>query len=192
MVFEWLRKKSLNLEAMLNEGGYMYRYLGVLETYDVEWTLEKVARDTLQNFFDSNKGTLDNVVVEITREERDRVVRIEGQNQYDFRRLLHLGGTTKHGDISTVGGIGEGAKILALVLLRDYGFSQVRFGSGEWELDFSLDAVPKEDYPEKRKGLFACLRKADAEFAGNFVELKTTKQKHLPAFENAKDLFYHS
>ena len=43
------------------EKGY---YLNLLETYAVNWDLEKVSRDSVQNFFDANGQTLDGVDIQ--------------------------------------------------------------------------------------------------------------------------------
>ncbi len=182
-----------NVSVQPVEGTAQTRYMGILDSYGVSWSLEKAARDTLQNFFDSNNQTLDGVGIALRDEANgDHVVRIQNHATYDFRMLLHLGGTTKANDESTAGGIGEGAKVLALVLLRDYGFSQVRFGSQDWLVDFTMDDVPREDYTEKVKGLFASVSRSSQPINGNFVEFRTENRLCAEAFIRAKDLFYHS
>ena len=98
-------------EAGLSEGYETFKYLGILDTYGVDWSMEKAARDTLQNFFDGNNKTLDGVNVQVTQEGDDHVVRVSNHAEYDFRRLMHLGGTTKTDDPFAAGGFGEGAKI---------------------------------------------------------------------------------
>jgi hypothetical protein len=169
-----------------------FKYLGILDTYGVEWSLEKAARDTLQNFFDGNNSTLDGVDVSVSQEGEEHVIRIKNHAEYDFRRLMHLGGTTKSDDPFSAGGFGEGAKVLALTLLRDYGFSQVRFGSQNWELDFILDDLPEGEYVEQRKGLFAGLKESIASTKGNFIEFRTTNPEHAKMFIDAKEFFYSS
>ena len=160
----WLtwNKKRADLEKILTNGQPLKKYLGILDSYGVSWPLEKAARDTLQNFFDGNNQTLNGIDINIEKRERsdDYAIRIKGNAEYDHRMLLHLGGTTKEDSRFTAGGIGEGAKILALVLLRDYDFSQVRFRSQDWIVDFAMDNVPESDYVERRKGLFAIISKA--------------------------------
>ncbi|NJO18328.1 MAG: hypothetical protein HC877_22125 [Thioploca sp.] len=178
--------------ATLAENFDSFRYLGILDTYGVDWSLEKAARDTLQNFFDGNNRTLDGVDVIVNQEGEDYTIRISNHAEYDFRRLMHLGGTTKSDDPFAAGGFGEGTKILALALLRDYGFSQVKFGSRNWELDFVMDDVPKGEYVEQRKGLFAGLKGTEKRKAGNFIEFRTKKPEHAQAFVDAQELFYSS
>src|SRR3989338_2941239 len=191
----WFSKKKVekDLEKILAGKQQTKKYLGILDSYGVSWSLEKAARDTLQNFFDGNHQTLDGVDISVTNVGfRKHQVRIQNHSTYDFRRLLHLGGTTKAEDTHSAGGIGEGAKILALALLRDYGFSQVRFGSQDWVVDFSMNDIPDGEYVEKRKGLFAKCSKASEPIDGNFVELRTSNKRNAQVFEEAKDLFYHS
>lgn len=210
MVFDFLKRrkgvKPVDLETRLEGASQSldsqrirlannydaFKYLGILDTYGVDWSIEKAARDALQNFFDGNNITLDGVDIGITQEGEDYVIKASNHAEYDFRRLMHLGGTTKANDPFTAGGFGEGTKILALALLRDYEFSQVRFGSQDWELDFVLDDVPEGEYVEQRKGLFAGLKKTKREKKGNFIEFRTKNPNHAQAFIDAQGLFYSS
>lgn len=166
-------------------------YTGILESYGVEWPIEKAARDTLQNFFDGNNQNLDNVSISSTQQGCEYTIRIENHAEYDHRMLTHLGATSKSDNEISAGGFGEGTKILGLVLLRDYDFSQVKFGSNGWELDFVLDDLPKDAYVDDTKGLFTQLKKVKNK-AGNFVEFKTTNEEAAKVFSESRDLFYHS
>lgn len=185
-------KQGLNLEERLSKG----EYRGTLETYKVKWDIEKVARDTLQNFFDANGGTLDSVPIEIQEvgegEQKRYTVRIEGSAEYDYRKLLHLGGTSKDEGATTAGGFGEGTKVLSLVLLRDFGFSDVTFGSSDWKLSFYLDEVPKDEYDKPARGLFTRLAKEKKSRPGNFISFTTNNKQSAEAFVKARDLFRHS
>ena len=169
-------------------------YTGILASYGVSWTLDKATRDTWQNFYDPNL-TIDGVNCSVTKKglplNRRYNVRIEAEPEYDYRKLVHLGGTDKAGSTETAGGFGEGTKILALVLLRDYGFTQVRFGSGDWELDFYLDDLPEGFYDTKEQGLFVKLRKVEKR-EGNFVEFVTKSKQSAQQFLKARNYFYHS
>src|SRR3989344_219762 len=137
-----------------NGNGYEKRlldgeYLGILESYAVSWDMEKAGRDVWQNFFDAAGGTVDGVRYQVAEEGEDEnkryVVTVEGDAEYDYRKLLHIGGTSKE-DNSTAGGFGEGSKILSLVLLRDQGFTDVKFGSSDWQGDFPLPGGPAGVY----------------------------------------------
>lgn len=172
-------------------------YLGILETYGVKWSLEKVARDTLQNFYDVD-STLDGVTTEIIGGQGEEnnpsyTVRIEGKGEYDFRELVHLGGTSKDKNEQAAGGFGEGAKIAALVLLRDHNFSEVKYGSRGWELSFYLDKAPEGSYGKDTRGLWAKLEKVP-ERQGIYTEFKTTtsSSEDAQAFIKARELFYGS
>lgn len=199
--FRWGREneeqeESLEAKLVSNDAPLVdppaRKYLGILDSYGVSWSLEKAARDVWQNFFDSNKQTVDGIDISIEKWGREYVIHLQSPATYDHRLLLHLGGTTKAEEHFTAGGLGEGTKVLALVLLRDYAFSQVQFGSGEWTVDFVLDKLPKDEYIEHRKGLFARVQHRAPPFLGNFVELKTRNEQHAAAFWKARDLFYHA
>jgi len=165
------------------------RYMGMINTYDVSWTLEKCARDVLQNFFDSEK-TLDNVSINVFQKGTGYIFRIENCATYDKRLLLHLGGTAKaNGDYA--GGFGEGAKIASFVLLKNHGFSRVAYASGDWELEFFMKELPEEEYPEPVKGLYVGERSVRQK-KGNYVELETEDLENATAFLEARDLFFHS
>ena len=162
--------------------------MGILETYGVKWSLEKTARDVLQNFYDYKKS-LENVRFEVKKSGGDYVVRITNGAEYDRRMLLHLGATDKTGE--DAGGFGEGAKILALVLLRDYGFKSVKYASNDWQIEFQLSELPKDEYPKPIRGLFAHITEAKSRLKGNYIELVTPDHAAAQAFSKARELFYH-
>ena len=168
------------------------KYLGVLETYGVSWSLEKVARDTLQNFFDSNGQTLDGISVSITNKDDKYTIRIEGGIDYDYRYLMHIGATSKNDNEFVAGGFGEGAKILAVVLLRDNKFSQVRFGSQNWIVDYSFDPLPEGEYVDNTRGLYAKFSTTKEKSKGSFIEFVTDDSSCAEVFIKSKNLFYHS
>jgi len=167
-------------------------YTGTLETYPVSWSIEKCARDVWQNFFDGNDLTLDGVVMDIKKHENTFTIKIQNHANYDFRELLHFGGTTKSKDDSTAGYFGEGTKVAGLVLLRDYDFSQVKFASRDWILEYLLQKIPEELYRDERKGLFAKFELGRQVLKGNYIEFKVDNEDYVKAFVKAKDLFFHS
>jgi hypothetical protein len=172
-------------------------YLNIKENYGVEWGLEKTARDVLQNFFDGNNQTLDGVEISVSEEESGEgkkvSIKIKGGQSYDWRELVHLGGSTKTESEITAGGFGEGTKILSLILLRDYKAKKVRFSSGDWELDFYIDKVPEGSYRNQNdQGLFVKKRKRKPE-EGNVFEMEFDDEKapeKAKAIESARELFY--
>ncbi len=178
-------------EKQLEQG----MYLGILESYKVAWYIEKVARDTLQNFFDAAGGTLDGVDFKIEEIKQDGgeskyKIRIEGSSSYDYRKLLHIGGTGKD-DNTTVGGFGEGTKIIPLALIRDFKAEDIKFGADNWETQFYLESVPAGSYDEPVRGLYAN-KKSVSPIAGNYFEATLSNRQEAEAFIKAKELFYHS
>src|SRR3990170_5298342 len=89
-----VEEKSSEFIERLRRG----EYIQPLESYGVKWSLEKVARDVLQNFSDSQGYTLDGVKFDMRKsgegDESEWTLRISGDADYDFRPLLHIGGTT--------------------------------------------------------------------------------------------------
>src|SRR3989338_2227279 len=190
-----LSAQTSSVRSAFEERFQAGEYLGILDSYRVQWDLEKTARDTLQNFFDADKGTLDKTRISLIEsqgtEKKLYTVRIEGDANYDFRKLLHMGGTDKADNPNTAGGFGEGSKILSLVLLRDYGFSDVQFGSTGWNIRFYLDAAPAGSYDQPARGLFARLSTENKQ-PGNFVEITTDSKEKAEEFIRARQLFYSS
>lgn len=167
-------------------------YIGPLESYGVQWDEEKIARDLLQNFFDANDYTLDGVTIDVKKDERGlwKVV-LEGKKGYDFRELLHLGGTTKEEDTRAAGGFGEGAKISAFLLLRDHNVSSVQFGANDWTMEFYLKNLPREQYTKPTRGLHVRLSVHEPRDK-SVVQFTTDDARTAAAISAARDLFYHS
>ena len=192
--------KSTSFEKQVEKG----HYLNLLETYGVSWDLEKVSRDSVQNFFDANGQTLNGVDIQTGVEEKmdatDKTktktgrVLIRAPQDYDWRELIHFGGTTKQDSEISVGGFGEGLKIAAFVLLKDQGAKQVRAASRDWEIDYYFSDVTSESYRKPVKGLHAKKRKRN-EQTGNCLKIVfegDDADKKVKVFENAKELFYSS
>ncbi len=162
--------------------------MGILETYRVKWSLEKTARDILQNFFDHER-TLENVNFDLTKDAGRYRVRISNSAEYDHRMLLHIGATDKTSGMCA-GGFGEGAKIAALILLRDYGFERVTYASSDWQVRFSLCPLPEDDYPKPVRGLFAEITNTGKKINGNYIELIASSKENAEAILGARNLFY--
>lgn len=134
--------------------------MNIAETYGIKWDVEKCGRDAFQNFFDANGGTLDGVAYEMEERQEgmehlyDVIIRGEGTT-YDYKDLTLLGATTKKSGEQTAGGFGEGAKVLALSLLRDHKVERVMYRSDDWQLEFYLDDLPEEKTARPARGLFA-------------------------------------
>ena len=171
-------------------------YLSIKEEYGVEWDLEKASRDVWQNFFDGNGGTLDGIETSVERKKVGKEpmveVCIKGPKGYDWRELVHLGGTTKQDSETDVGGFGEGTKILSLVLLRDFDAKSVTFSANDWELDFYLDQVPEGSYTRTDdRGLFA-RKRAGVQREGNELSIvfPARAERNARALLEGRELFY--
>ena len=185
-------KQTPSTHREINNGYQEGRYLGLLTTYKVPWDEEKTARDVWQNFFDGNNYTLDGVNSSIHPAAEGAVFSIQGASEYDYRHLLHLGGSTKTENTLAAGGFGEGSAIAALVMLRDMGAKEIVHESGDWRLTFYLDEIPDYKAGEAQaKGLFAKVEKVPYQKGSRFrVEFPNPETAKL--FAESRDLFYHS
>lgn len=124
----------------------------------------------------------------------DRIqIRIAGDAEYDFRKLLYLGGTGKGDSPKSAGQFGEGSKIAAFLLLRDYEVDRVRFSSRGWVLDFYLSPLPEGHYDKYVRGLHVKLqRDEEAMHHGNYVEFVCNSASLAEEIGKARDLFYSS
>ncbi len=165
-------------------------YLHILETYAVKWDVEKVARDTWQNFFDANDYSVDGVTSSVDQKEDGYKVSLRGPANYDYRYLLHTGGTSKSEDVRAAGGFGEGAKIAALVCLRDLGAKEVVYETDGKRVVFYLDLVADEHYPKPVKGLFVNVSQIKNR-GGSTFEATFPFQNVAEIFQKSRDLFYH-
>ena len=168
-------------------------YLGILEDYVDErpWSLTKIARDVWQNFFDANGNTLDGISYAIQEDTGYTTIAIEGLSEYDFRRILSLGGGDKPDYSRSAGGKGEGVPFTSLLMLRDYGFEQVTYQSADWQIDFSLSTPPYGMAPrDDLRGLTATLTEQEYD-TGSRVILRTSDPQAAQAFVEARDLFYY-
>jgi hypothetical protein len=167
-------------------------YMGIIETYDVNWSLEKAARDVWQNFFDANGQTLDGIQSAIKESGKDSIIKIQGAQDYDWRELVHIGATNKDDDERSAGGFGEGAKILAFILLRDHGVKEIKFSSRDWEIQYYLADIPEESYNKKVRGLYVKKNRVQP-VEGNSLEIVSSKEsakKDLDSLQQARQLFY--
>jgi hypothetical protein len=178
------------LEEQLRRGEY---HVGtIVESFGVQWSTEKAARDIWQNFFDANDYSLSGIDAQVEQDPSGLyTITIEGDAPYDFRKLLHIGGTSKQHDPRSAGGFGEGSAIASFVLLRDHGAETVEFESVGWKLDFALRKVAKGVSTERERGLFAQLSTEGARQEGNQVKITTHNKELVDAILAAKDLFAH-
>jgi len=130
----------------------------IAETYGVKNSLTWVKRDLYQNFFDgmTKLGIADPLAQIVVRSEylpdgRKRLV-VRGPSAFNLDYVLILGATDKAGVQGQIGDKGEGLKICALLLLRDFGID-VTYRSGRYDGQWEARAVWVErdidDHPTK-------------------------------------------
>lgn len=155
--------------------------LALLDGYKVRWNRKTVARDVVQNFFDA-AADFDDVTIEA---EGDGRIRVEGPATFALDYLRYIGATSKR-DARAAGGFGEGFKICALVLLRDYGV-ELRAGSGVWEI--------RPFFRPMKLGRELCYevvsRPPGSAPAGSWVEITGADDELCDAFEESRDWFRH-
>lgn len=173
-------------------------YLHLVASYGIKWNVEKCGRDSLQNFFDANGGTLNDVEIAMSQETPDDnqtpVYRLDisGQQTFSFKELLHIGATTKTTDGLTAGGFGEGAKMLSLSLLRDHDVDQIIFRSADWQLGFRLDDVPEHLTDREQQGLHAKVATGLPHFEGSTMTILSNNPQVLSGIASTKRLFRSS
>jgi len=85
----------------------------VTTDWRVKWNEDFIARDLLQNFYDANRNKVEDIRVVV---EKQQVV-ISAPTGYNVERLFYLGSEKQADD---VGQYGEGFKVAATCLLRDF------------------------------------------------------------------------
>lgn len=156
--------------------------LALLDTYKIRWSRETAARDVVQNFYDE-VGDFAQVAIEI--DDQQKTVRVSGPSTFDVAYLRYLGATTKQApERRTAGGFGEGFKMAALVLLRDFA-CEVTAGAGDWELTAFLSPM--------KLGRELCydIRAVTPSHPGSWVRLANTDKALRDVFRRARDFFHH-
>jgi hypothetical protein len=156
--------------------------LALLDGYKVKWSRETVARDIVQNFFDEVDDFRE-VAVEV--DAARGAIEVRGPSRFDLEYLRYIGATTKV-TRRTAGGFGEGFKVCALVLLRDFRCA-VTAGSRRWEIKPFLRPM--------KLGNELCYEvrtlPAGDELAGSFVRIEQADARLCQTFASAKELFRH-
>ncbi len=161
----------------------------VTESYadSVRWNADKIARDILQNFYDGHGQTLDGVRFSFTPNGKKVKVRISGDSTYTVDKAVYIGETTKRGNARAAGNYGEGLKMCALKLLKDYDIGKMNIASDNWKLTYSLQNGSLTD----KRVLSYSLEKAD-KYNGNYVEFETDNKELLKSLRGAINKFYNS
>ena len=162
----------------------------ITESYadSVQWNNDKIARDVMQNFYDGHGQTLDGVQMTFEPAANGKYkIRIKGDSTYTVDKAVYIGESTKRDNAKAAGNYGEGLKMSVLKLLKDGGADEVKIGSDNWNLTYSLQ---KGDLSDKRVLAYS-LDKVD-KFNGNYIEFETSDKDLLETFRKTINRFYHS
>lgn len=166
-----------------------WREAQISTLYGIDWSQEKVMRDILQNFADGHGGTLEGVKIDIgPKHDGVYTVKISGKGEYNHKMLEGLGRTGKLGEDRQVGRFGEGAKMAAMIMLRDKLAESIAFRSNNWRYEFDIQNVDLGEHMSPE--LFRKLTQTEP-LEGNTVEFTTKDPKVLKALVRAVDYFYH-
>lgn len=177
--------ESVNFTPLKNQ------MTNITESYadSVQWNNDKIARDVLQNFFDGHGQTLDGVHLSFTPTGNGKFkIRIEGDSTYTPDKAVYIGESTKRNNSKAAGNYGEGLKMSVLKLLKDAGASDVKIGSDNWNLTYTL---AKGNLSDKRV-LSYSLDKVPNKLNGNYMEFETSDRALLDTFRTSINRFYHS
>lgn len=162
----------------------------ISESYadSVQWNNDKISRDILQNFYDGHGQTLDGVKFNFEPVSGGKYkIRIEGQSTYTPDKAIYIGESTKRNDAKAAGNYGEGLKMSVLKLLKDSEAQDVKIGSDNWKVTYSL---AKGNLSDKRV-LSYSLDKTD-KYNGNYIEFETNDKDLLFSLKKTITRFYSS
>jgi len=155
----------------------------------IKWGKDETARDIVQNYFDGSGQTLDGVRMRFTPIENGKYrVRIDGESTYNADEAVIWYNSSKRNNVNAAGNYGEGLKATAIKLLRDSGATEVRYGSNNWKLKYTLE---KSDVFEDQTVLTYSLDKVKP-YQGSFIEFETTDMELLQELRKTVNRFYHS
>ena len=156
----------------------------------VRWDNDKIARDTLQNFFDGHGQTLNGVKLSFLPGLNGRYkIRISGDSTYSVEKAIYLGSSVKRDDSRAAGNYGEGLKMSALKILNNGGGEEFKIASGNWELIYKL---ADGQVVEGQQALIYTLKEAPVELNGNYIEFETNDFQLLETFRKTIHRFYHA
>jgi len=150
----------------------------------VKWSEDKVARDLMQNFYDGHGHTLEGVKVRVQYDSSAKKykIKVSGEGEYNHRSIEVFGASNKNENPKNAGGFGEGAKVMAVKMLKDFDVPEIKFASVGWEVA----------YKDGKNGfLNRQVKHAENSIKGNYVEFETENKELAEAVLRSTNYFYH-
>jgi hypothetical protein len=153
----------------------------VTTAWGVDWDEEAIARDIMQNFFDANRHSIDEVSI---RNVGDLVI-VHGPASLDLERLFYLGSEKGSDDI---GHYGEGFKVAATCLLRDHNVTPISVsGTKAVLIRVSESTVGDTDIRPIEYSFFRLASPVE----GTFLLLPNCSRKLIGAMKDGLSHFFH-
>jgi hypothetical protein len=154
----------------------------------VNWSVDKVARDLLQNFYDGHGHTLEGVKFDLdfNPQTGKYKVKVSGDGEFNHHEIEDLGAGNKNEDANNAGGYGEGSKVFTVRLLAKHNVEHVTYRSGDWKLSFQMGDDDGHDQDRVYKKLSQVPTRS-----GNSVEFETEDAALVQAILRAGNYFYH-
>lgn len=160
---------------------------GILLSYGIEWDKQKIVRDIFQNYFDSvleNKtfNFHNDINVEIT----ETFCSISGPIEFNWDYLYLIGATTKSTG-TFAGGFGEGFKMMAICLFKNFPNVKIK-----QYISNKVGELVLKDYGEIDKNhLTLVINENENPINGSKLVIENADTEFLKIFEMGKTLFLY-
>lgn len=160
--------------------------LNITMTYPVKWSMRKILRDYIQNFFDAI-GT-ESFKDRFSGSYKDSMLIMQSDVPFDVDWLVYMGASSKRETgKSYAGRFGEGFKVSSLVAYRDYDLDIV-MESKDWRIIVTEKTDDIAGVPTK----FLAYRKYKREDDGfTRLYLMNTSEEDYKLFLKEKDYFFY-
>ena len=160
--------------------------LNITMTYPVKWSMRKILRDYIQNFFDAI-GT-ESFKDRFFESYKDNILVMKSDVPFDIDWLIYMGASSKRETgKSYAGRFGEGFKVSSLVAYRDYNLDIV-MESKDWRIIVTEKTDDIAGVPTK----FLAYRKYKREDDGfTRLYLMNTSEEDYKLFLEEKDYFFY-
>lgn len=161
--------------------------LNIVMSYPVHWSLYKIFRDFIQNFYDSVGYKDFSERFKFEYENKKLTMWIEDKT-FNYEWLLHIGASTKTFDSdNNAGYFGEGFKIASLCAFRDYQID-VQMESENWKINVQKD----EKYIDNQKVFMLSYELSEKENENlSRLTLSNIDESQFKLFKTTIDSFYY-